>query len=129
MLEITQKRQDEAMSQVCHVVKRAMVFNAHDRTSRVASTASRMARVELEKGAEEIDELNKSQISFYNSRRRIGQAAVEVAKDHNIELDFVDSDDEKLESFQRQSSTHSSHRELESSRFPDFKPTKKNIKV
>ena len=54
VLEITQKRQDEAMSQVCHVVKRAMVFNAHDRTSRVASTASRMARVELEKGAEEI---------------------------------------------------------------------------
>lgn len=91
------ERQDEVMTQLRHAVKRTMVFNAHRRTSMSARRASTKAEMVLDGAEVEINECNRSRLSFYDANRRIGEAAVDVAKNHNIELEYVDSDEDKFE--------------------------------
>ena len=48
----------------------------------------------------EIDDCNLSQISFYDARRKISQAAIQNAHFHKIDLEVMDdSDDEQFDRF------------------------------
>jgi len=74
------------------------VCKAHDRTSRTVQQASEYAGVTLDKIGKDMESNRQFEKTFFDARRRIGQAAYNVAKKHSLELSVVNQnyEDEKI---------------------------------
>lgn len=91
-----EQKQQTMLTRVRGAVREGLIFKGHDRTTRRASIVSAKASRCIDHLHEEKDQLRDTQRTFFNARRKIAEAAIDVAADHKIEMELVDvdSDDE-----------------------------------